>query len=59
VFPAKYNVKKSADYLAQTLQARPALAEFTARLKEVFNYFEEKKQLPIIMVNKRGEYVIH
>jgi murein L,D-transpeptidase YafK len=59
VFPAKYNVKKSADYLAQTLQARPALAEFTAKLKEVFNYFEEKKQLPVIMVNKRGEYVVH
>ena len=59
VFPVKYNVKKSADFLAQTLQARPALAEFTTRLKEAFNYFEEKKQLPIIMVNKKGEYVLH
>lgn len=59
VFPVKYNVKKSADYLAQTLLARPSLAPFTAKLKEAFTYFEEKKQLPVIMVNRNGEYVVH
>lgn len=59
VFPVKYNVKKSAEYLNQTLLAKPSLTEFALRLKEAFNYFEEKKQLPIIMVNKRGEYVIN
>jgi len=59
VFPVKYNVKKSADYLAQTLQTRPALIDFAAQLKEVFNFFEEKKQLPVILVNKKGEYVVN
>ncbi|NOT93493.1 L,D-transpeptidase family protein [Ferruginibacter sp.] len=58
VFPVKYNVKKSAEYLAQTLQTRPALTDFTAQLKEAFNFFEEKKQLPVILVNKKGEYVV-
>jgi murein L,D-transpeptidase YafK len=58
VYPVKYSVKKSADYLAQTLQTKPALTEFTAKLKEVFNFFEEKKQLPVILVNKKGEYVM-
>lgn len=59
VFPVKYNVKKSADYLAQSLQTKPALIDFAARLKEAFNYFEEKKQLPVIIVNKKGEYIIN
>ncbi len=59
VFPVKFNVKKSAEYMAQTLQAKPALTEFTLKLKEAFNYFEEKKQLPVIMVNKKGEYVVN
>lgn len=59
VYPVKYNVKKSAEYLAQTLQAKPSLAPFTSRLKEAFNYFEEKKQLPVIMINRNGEYVVH
>ncbi len=59
VFPIKYNVKKSADFLAQTLQTKPALIDFAARLKEAFNYFEEKKLLPVIIVNKKGEYLIN
>ena len=58
VFPVKYNVKKSADYLAETLKTKPSLIGFTTELKEAFNYFEEKKQLPIILVNKKGEYVV-
>lgn len=58
VFPVKYNVKKSAEYLAETLKTKPALIEFTTELKEAFNYFEEKKQLPVILVTKKGEYVV-
>ena len=38
---------------------KPSLAAFTTRLKEAFNYFEEKKQLPVIMINRNGEYVVH
>lgn len=59
VFPVKYNVKKSAEYLNKTLQSKPSLIEFTTKLKEAFNYFEEKKQLPVIMVNKKGDYLIN
>ena len=59
VYPVKYNVKKSAEYLVQTLQTKPALIDFAVRLKEAFNYFEEKKQLPLIIVNKKGEYIIN
>ncbi len=59
VFPVKYNVKKSADYLAQTLKSKPELTAFTAKLKEAFIFFEEKKQLPVILVNKKGEYVVN
>jgi murein L,D-transpeptidase YafK len=59
VYPVKYSIKKSAEYLTQTLQTKPALIDFSARLKEAFTYFEEKKQLPVIIVNKKGEYIIN
>jgi murein L,D-transpeptidase YafK len=59
VFPVKYNVKKSNEYLTKTLQNNPVLMEFTSKLKDAFNYFEEKKQLPVIMVNRKGEYVMN
>ena len=58
VFPVKYNVKKSADYLTETLKIKPSLVGFTTQLKEAFNFFEEKKQLPVILVNRKGEYVV-
>ncbi|HTC01539.1 MAG TPA: L,D-transpeptidase family protein [Ferruginibacter sp.] len=58
VFPVKYDDKKSFDYLARiTLHDQP-LQQFSITLKEVFDYFQEKKQIPIILVNKKGEYII-
>jgi len=58
VFPVRYNVKKSFDYLNTTIRNNPALQDFNHHIKEVFDYFEVKKQLPVIMVNKKGEYVM-
>jgi murein L,D-transpeptidase YafK len=59
VFPVKYNVKKSADYLATAIKSNSALLPFNKNIKEVFDFFEAKKQLPIIMVNRKGEYVLN
>ena len=58
VFPVRYNVKKSLEYLNTTIKNNHTLQEFNHHIKEVFDYFEVKKQLPIIMVNKKGEYVM-
>lgn len=59
VFPVKYDVKKSMDYLEQTTEGNATLKKFAFKLKEVFDFFEEKKQLPLISVNRKGEYVIN
>ncbi len=59
VYPVRYNVKKSAEYLESSLKDNTSLREFSNQLKKVFDYFELKKQLPIIMVNRKGEYVMH
>lgn len=59
VFPVKYNVKKSADYLATTIKDNAYLVSFNKNIKEAFDYFEAKKQLPVIMVNRKGEYVFN
>lgn len=59
VFPVKYNVKKSFQYLAETTKTNQPLQQFAVTLKSAFDYFEEKKQLPLIMINKKGEYVIN
>ena len=59
VFPVKYDVKKSMEYLAQETKENKSLKKFAFSLKEAFDYFEEKKQVPIILINKKGEYIIN
>ncbi len=58
VFPVKYNVKKSFEYLAQATKENQPLQKFAITLKSAFDKFEEKKQLPLILVNKKGEYIV-
>ncbi len=58
IFPIRYNVKKSADYFAEATKENVSLRQFAARLKEAFDFFEDKKQLPVITVNKKGDYFI-
>lgn len=58
VFPVKYSVKKSFDYLAQATKENQTLQKFAISLKSAFDKFEEKKQLPLILVNKKGEYIV-
>lgn len=58
VFPVKYSVKKSFEYLAQATKENQQLQKFAISLKTAFDKFEEKKQLPLILVNKKGEYIV-
>ncbi len=59
VFPIRYNVKKSADYLANITKDNPSLQAFNDNIKSAFEYFELKKKLPVILVNQKGEYVFN
>jgi len=58
VFPVKYSIKKSFEYLAQATKENQSLQKFAISLKAAFDKFEEKKVLPVILVNKKGEYII-
>lgn len=57
IFPIRYNVEKSKDFLAKSTKDDPDYQKFSARLKEVFDFFEQNKKIPLITVNKKGEYL--
>jgi murein L,D-transpeptidase YafK len=59
VFPVKYNVKRSFEYLALVSKDNQALQKFAISLKNAFDYFEEKKQLPVVMINEEGDYLVN
>ncbi|MEJ7827862.1 MAG: L,D-transpeptidase family protein [Segetibacter sp.] len=58
IFPVRYNNRKSFDYFARTTKDNQAVQRFAVKIKEVYDFFEQKKKLPLISVNKKGEYVV-
>ena len=59
VFPINYDHKKSLEYLKTSAKNNPALEKFALQLKPLFDRFEETKQVPVVMINKKGEYIIN
>ncbi|HET9057302.1 MAG TPA: L,D-transpeptidase family protein [Chitinophagaceae bacterium] len=58
VYPVNFKVKKSFEYLRKFTE-EPSYSSLAAQFKNAFYYFEEKRQLPVVMVNARGEYVVN
>ncbi|HEY1869609.1 MAG TPA: energy transducer TonB, partial [Chitinophagaceae bacterium] len=58
IFPIRYNVKRSADYLNALTKDDPALKQFALHLEDAFDYFEKYRQLPVIMVDEKGNYIV-
>jgi len=58
IFPIRFNVARSVKYFENFAKDDPALKKFAGRLEDAFNYFERYKQLPIVLINEDGEYVL-
>jgi len=58
IFPIRYNVKRSSDYLNKLTKDDPSLKQFALKLEDAFDYFEKYRQLPVVMTNEKGDYVV-
>jgi murein L,D-transpeptidase YafK len=59
IFPAKYDVKKSAEYLERVHENDPTLKAFESNLRRVYDFFEENRRLPVIAISPEGKYVFY
>ncbi len=59
IFPVRFNVERSVKFLDNLTKDDPALKKFAERLEDAFDYFEKYKQLPVVMIGKKGEYHIN
>jgi len=59
VFPIRFNVEKSEKFLENLTKDDPALKKFADRLQDAFEYFENYKQLPVVMIGDKGQYIIN
>jgi len=57
IYPVRYNVKKSMDYLTYLSKSDAQLKQFAQNLQAVYEHFEMTHQLPVIMTDARGNYV--
>jgi murein L,D-transpeptidase YafK len=57
IYPVRYNVKKSMDYLVYLSKTDASLKPFGEKLEQVYDHFELTHQLPVIMTDARGNYV--
>ncbi|MES1220373.1 MAG: L,D-transpeptidase family protein [Bacteroidota bacterium] len=58
IFPVRFNVSKSVSYLNNLSKDDPSLKKFSSRMEDAFNYFEKYKQLPVILIDDKGDYII-
>jgi murein L,D-transpeptidase YafK len=58
IFPVRYNNKTSISFLDNYLQNNPSLQKFAMQLKSAYDKFEATKEVPIVLIDPKGQYVI-
>ena len=58
VFPVKSSQKKQMEYLRMTTKNNPNLQKFALQLKDAYDKFEETHEVPLVLIDRKGDYVI-
>ena len=59
IFPIRFNVEKSVRFLDNLTKDDPGLKKFADRMEDAFDYFDKYKQLPVVMIGDKGQYIIN
>ena len=58
IFPIDFKNTRSNGYLTRYLKDFPEYTSMVNELRQAFNYFEKTKKLPVIMVTRKGDYIV-
>lgn len=59
IFPCRFDVPKSRDYLNELCKDDPILKSFSEKLADAYYYFQRTKQLPVVMITDDGSYYVN
>src|SRR6185503_3570712 len=59
IFPIRFNVARSVSYFNNLSKDDPGMKKFASKLEDAFDYFDKFKQLPVIMINDKGDYIVN
>ncbi|HMH32750.1 MAG TPA: L,D-transpeptidase family protein [Puia sp.] len=57
IFPVNFRNGRSVAYLNRYLQNFSEFAGFEKNMKNAFFYFEKNRQVPMVLVNSKGDYI--
>jgi murein L,D-transpeptidase YafK len=58
IFPVRYNQKKSLEYFTNYAKNNPSIQKFGMQLKRAYDEFEQTKEVPLILIDRKGDYVV-
>ena len=58
IFPVQFKNVKSVGYLNKFLKDFPEYTGLTDEMKKAYQYFDKTKKLPLVLINKKGGYVV-
>ena len=58
IFPVRYNQKKSLEYFTNYTKNNPSIQKFGMQLKRAYDEFEQTKEVPLILIDRKGDYVV-
>jgi murein L,D-transpeptidase YafK len=58
IFPVRYNKKSSMEFYENYTRDNPSLQKFSMELKAAYDKFEATREVPIVLVDADGDYVI-
>ena len=59
IFPVRFTVEKSVKFLENLTRDDQDLKKFSNSMEDAFDYFEKHKQLPVVLIGEKGEYIIN
>ena len=58
IFPVHFKNERSVTYLDRYLKTFQEYVPMAEELREAYDYFEAHHELPVVMVNRRGRYIL-
>lgn len=58
IFPIRFDNPRSSEYLRKYVKEFPEYRFLADELKHAYQYFDKTRNLPVIMVSKKGDYIV-
>ena len=59
IFPCRFDVPRSVEYLNNLTKDDPTLKAFAAKMEQAYTIFQKSHRLPIVMITDDGSYFIN